>query len=168
MLHGPPNPFNFQLNAFLIVWLGISVVNPAGRIAIVVLTKLVRLQADYIQPPTAQVIDGPVDHNLLQPRPERALPPERTDVAKGVDEGLLQYVFGLGFVVYDAETDVVHGFHVLLIEGILRPSLTLLAAFDQIRVTIRVERAGRPGSLVRRSGTFAILSRTGAISVWVQ
>ena len=87
------------------------------------------------------MVNGPIHHNLLQPRPKRTLPPKRVDMTEGIDKSFLQYIFSFGLVIHNPQADVIHRLYVLLIEVILRPSLTLLAAFDQFSMTVWVRRS---------------------------
>jgi hypothetical protein len=60
-----------------------------------------------------------------------------------VHECFLQNIFGFSIVVQNPQANVVHRLGILLVEVILRLSLALLAAFDQVSMTVWVRRPDR-------------------------
>ena len=125
VFQGATYPFHIPVQALLIDATGliISHIKPVAQF----------VGAHQGQPPGAQMTDGPVHHNLFQPRAKGAFGPKPVQVPKGIHKGFLQHIFGLGVVPHNPQADVIHRFGVAIIQVILRPPVARFRAVNQVR-----------------------------------
>lgn len=79
-----------------------------------------------------QVVDGVVDDDALEPATKLSFSSEVVDFLKSFNERVLHDVFGLCSISHDAQTCIVHGMAVKIVNALLRPPIRQFASFYQI------------------------------------
>jgi hypothetical protein len=90
------------------------------------------------------MVEALVDDDPPEPGSQRALPAERGQLPEHSDEGFLQQVFSFGSVGYYSHTKVVHAAGILLVQAVLRYTITPDARSYEFLVYIRDVRGQLP------------------------